>query len=658
MKKRSLIIILILTLIAYTSISLNEKVYGYSQDVENAGNIKLENISNKNFFMLGEDAKIKIKLTNNGSINANLNFMIGAFDNKNKLLKSINMNKSINAGESSIISGNIKIPKENAIKIKAFYWKKDIYDIGDVIEFQVENEKSNEILSSKTLNQTTIAIECKNPNINNFKKEDFKILNGSSDISIKSIKTNKEEILLNLYNPIKKGENIFLKYKNSKNIKVDNNLKNITIMAYFDGDNNLEQNMLNNIEEIKKGLKNSPNINVIALVDRIDGYSNDSKILGENFTDTRLYEIQENKAIRLDGKEQMPNIKLNSNYEANMGNANTLREFIDFCKTNYSADSYVLIPFNHGEGTRGFCIDDTDNDILSLAEVSDNLTKKQSVDMLIYEACFMGNLETAYQYRPNNNGFEAKHMIASSATMLSSGFNYEKIFNKLSTTYDPSILTMKELGLIFVEEHKEYTKNKRDQSLAYYDLSKVENVKANVDELSKLLVKEDKKDLINKLRGNLETSGNIIPYFNNEDEYVYSDKEGWILYPYFDLYDLCEKLIASNECSNEINITCENIKKALHEFIIYSFGQSKYKANGFKDNINGVSIFFPDGDNTWKNQKWYSSEYIYGGDYGALNWCKDGIDLRTNNVGNWFEMLDSWFDNKNDDSGGTNFHQW
>ncbi|WP_010297104.1 hypothetical protein [Clostridium senegalense] len=115
---------MILTLIAYTSISLNEKVYGYSQDVENAGNIKLENISNKNFFTVGEDAKIKIKLTNNGSINANLNFMIGAFDNKNKLLKSINMNKSINAGESSIISGNIKIPKENAIKIKAFYWKK------------------------------------------------------------------------------------------------------------------------------------------------------------------------------------------------------------------------------------------------------------------------------------------------------------------------------------------------------------------------------------------------------------------------------------------------------------------------------------------------------------------------------------------------------
>ena len=649
----------ILALSSIITIStINYKVYGYESRLE-SDNVIIKNLTEKNNFKIGENANIKFELINNTNENKDVNFFIKIVDGKDKTLKSVSLKKEIDKLENEYVYSKVKISDNKSKKI--------------IVYGEVNNKRINEIeipigeinigdskaifKDGKTINSKRIEILLNDKiKLNNINESDFEFLESENKVNSAILKNNK--IVLDILSDIKKSEKVKLKYKNNEEITIENNLKNITVMLYFDGDNNLESEMLKDIEEIKKGIKDNVNLNVIALVDRIKGYSEDSKVLGENFESTRLYKIENNKVIRLDGKEQMPQIKIDSDYEANMGDAKTLRSFIDFCKSNYSADSYILIPFNHGEGNRGFCIDETDKDILNIAEVSDNLSEKQSVDMIIYEACFMGNLETAYQYRPNNGSFESKYMIASSATMLSSGFNYEKIFNEWTTTYDPSTMTMNDIGSIFIKQHKEYTKKKRDQVLAYYDLNKVGKIKNNVDQLSRLLAKENKKELIDELRGNFKKSGQVISYFNNEEDYVYNEKDGWKLYPYFDLYDLCEKIIASNECSDELNVVCENTKKSLNEFIIYSFGQSKYKTNGFKDNINGVSIFLPDGESTWKNQSWYSSEYIYGGDYGALSWCKDGIDPKINVVGNWFEMLDSWFDKENCADGGENFHQW
>ncbi|MCD3235454.1 hypothetical protein G8V06_15505, partial [Clostridium botulinum D/C] len=44
--------------------------------------------------------------------------------------------------------------------------------------------------------------------------------------------------------------------------------------------------------------------------------------------------------------------------------------------------------------------------------------------------------------------------------------------------------------------------------------------------------------------------------------------------------------------------------------------------------------------------------------YGKLSWCKDGQDSKKNTVGNWFELLDSWFDTSNGVDGGFNHYQW
>ena len=61
-------------------------------------------------------------------------------------------------------------------------------------------------------------------------------------------------------------------------------------MHYSVGSNSSEMDLLSDIEEMKRG-KRSNEYNLITLIDRIDGFSDDSLTLDGNFTDTRLYEI-------------------------------------------------------------------------------------------------------------------------------------------------------------------------------------------------------------------------------------------------------------------------------------------------------------------------------------------------------------------------------
>src|SRR3712207_8746180 len=48
-------------------------------------------------------------------------------------------------------------------------------------------------------------------------------------------------------------------------------------------------------------------------------------------------------------RSYFPEIKVNGTYEANMGDPETLKKFIEFGKNNYKADKYVLIMSNHGD---------------------------------------------------------------------------------------------------------------------------------------------------------------------------------------------------------------------------------------------------------------------------------------------------------------------
>ncbi|MGB4269355.1 MAG: clostripain [Spirochaetota bacterium] len=472
-----------------------------------------------------------------------------------------------------------------------------------------------------------------------------------------------------------------------------------TIMYYGDGDCDLEPYLLEDIQEMKDGFVNDQGINLIVLFDR-GFYSYDSSTFGENFIDTRLYRITSGNVERLDGGEQFPEIKTNLYYEANMGDPNTLKKFIQFCKANYPADHYALILSNHGGGSRKksltdekaqktnvfkeICVDETDDyDALYMGEISNVLSSAESVDLLGFDACLMSSVEVAYQFRndSSNSGFKANYMIASAPPETGYGWDYYSIFQRLQAKsgdngeedetldgyesyYDPASLTAEIFGAIIVEEQRDSTVDNNTQSLTCLDLSKVKAVKEAVDSLAKELNRDNEKGDMENLRGS-RNSVSLLHYF--DEEY---DLE-WILCPFFDIYNLAKAINQSSNFSDVVINCASNAMTAVDAMVLYSFANSDFTT--FEAGKSGVHIFFQDGDaiynyegtgyRHWAFQGWYNAldlslDEAYGF-YVNLSWCKDGATAGNDTVENWFELLDSWFDISNeDDENNLNIYQY
>jgi clostripain len=136
--------------------------------------------------------------------------------------------------------------------------------------------------------------------------------------------------------------------------------------------------------------------------------------------------------------------------ECNMGDPDTLRDFVDWAMTEFPADKYALILWNHGDGwksinnwvpwaddtkdakdaglSRGICVDNTNNDYLSLQETEVALTDKY-VQLLGYDACLMHMIEVVYQVRAN-----AGVSVGSEEPEPGDGWPYHTILNDLTGT--------------------------------------------------------------------------------------------------------------------------------------------------------------------------------------------------------------------------------
>lgn len=434
---------------------------------------------------------------------------------------------------------------------------------------------------------------------------------------------------------------------------------NWTIMYYSDADNDLEDYLMADIQEMEDGISAGDDVNIILLVDRVAKESDNSTALGSNFTDTRLYRVLPNGYWRLDGGTQMPKITTSSTYEANMGDANTLEDFVEYCKANYPAQRYALFISNHGGGgakamasslgTKSLAYDSTsDDDTIFSAEISDVLDKEDSVDLLVMDACLMASAEQAYQYRPGNGSFEADYLVASAAAVWGYGLPYDAIFKEIGDSYpSTSSLEPSAFATLIVDKQEESTSASSGETFAVIDMAKIAAVKTSMDELSQALAADDEaRDSLEALRG----SGDNVPMLNYIGD---KTKTNWLYFPYFDIYDLADAVAGSEDFSDDIQSLAETLASAVDACVLQSFGNGDY--SGFSPGKNGLSIFFPDGSGAynstykyWDYQVWYNPNAVTNTEvtdaYGKIAWCLDGATANDKQVDNWFELLDYWFD--------------
>lgn len=122
-----------------------------------------------------------------------------------------------------------------------------------------------------------------------------------------------------------------------------------------------------------------------------------------------------------------------------MTDPNTLSEFIKYCKTNFPADRYMLIFWDHGGGSlTGYGYDQNFNGSMTLDKINKALYDGGvKFDFIGFDACLMATMENAVvidQY--------ADYLIASEETEPGCGWYYTRWLTELSKNTSVSTVTL------------------------------------------------------------------------------------------------------------------------------------------------------------------------------------------------------------------------
>jgi hypothetical protein len=208
-----------------------------------------------------------------------------------------------------------------------------------------------------------------------------------------------------------------------------------TILSYQIADTNLEPFMMDDVEEM--GLVGSqPGFNLVALVDRAEGYT-DTSVLGiPDWTGAKLLEIEKGGATELFDYGPL-----------NTGDPAVLAAFISETIKAYPAANYGLIISDHGASWPGVGGDEShDHDSLTLAELDQAIDQGledagvDKLNVLGFDACLMATFEVASTMAPH-----ADRLLASQELEPGHGWDY----TALEAAYRGA--TVDELGSALIE---------------------------------------------------------------------------------------------------------------------------------------------------------------------------------------------------------------
>ena len=157
-----------------------------------------------------------------------------------------------------------------------------------------------------------------------------------------------------------------------------------TVMVYISGDNNLEDYVVKDIELELAPTGSSANVQVVALADRAPGYD----VSRGDWQTTKLYHVT--TGMIADSASAVADWG-----ERDMGNKQTLIDFVTWSKANYPADHYALYFWGHGWNWHpGYVMeDDTNADTLDLDELKAAIPSLGFIDVVGYDGCNMASIE-------------------------------------------------------------------------------------------------------------------------------------------------------------------------------------------------------------------------------------------------------------------------
>ena len=347
----------------------------------------------------------------------------------------------------------------------------------------------------------------------------------------------------------------------------DNNTYSHTIMVYMVG-SDLESNYGHASRDLDEMLNAQPDLD-----------NNNIVIFTGGASKWQLQGIDSNKNYILEFKDDYFYAK-DELKRCNMGESESLSNFITYCLDEYNTDKYSLILWNHGAGpVTGFGLDENYSDILTLPELHAALQSSvgksdKKLELIGFDACLMSSLEIAGACAPYAN-----YLVSSQETEPGWGWNYE-FLSKLSDSGMNGAGLGKEIIDAYMDYSEQmfdyYPESQSDLTLSCIDLTKYDDVEESLGEFF--------NDINNKL--SVTTLPEIIRTRNRIRDFgSYSSDFSYSL---IDTVQLVEQL-----CDNDNKNSAQKALENLDEMIIYS------QTN--MSDVNGISICFP--NNTTEQYK-------------------------------------------------------
>ena len=157
-----------------------------------------------------------------------------------------------------------------------------------------------------------------------------------------------------------------------------------TVMVYISGDNNLESYVISDIETELAPTGSTKDVQVVALADRGPGAATSPA----DWKTTKLFHVTQ--GMTADEAHQVADWG-----ERDLGDRQTLIDFVTWTKSNYPADHYALVFWGHGWNWHpGYVMrDDTNDDTLDYEEEKAAIPALGFIDVVGYDGCNMSSIE-------------------------------------------------------------------------------------------------------------------------------------------------------------------------------------------------------------------------------------------------------------------------
>lgn len=331
-----------------------------------------------------------------------------------------------------------------------------------------------------------------------------------------------------------------------------------TIMIYMVG-SDLESEYGNatlDLQEMQDAMPDVENNNIIVYTG------------GSSQWQTPEIDADENTILKL---ESSGFTKVSSTESKNMGEAETLSEFISYGLENYNTDKYGLILWNHGAGpVFGFGVDENYNDLLSLTEMQSALKSSvgssgKKLEWIGFDACLMSSLEVADVFSDYSN-----YLISSQETEPGWGWNYSFLSSLSEPDMDGARLGQKiidaymEFGEAVFEE---YPKFYSDLTLSCMDLNKYQTAEDHLN------------TFFENINGTLDSSTFPETVRNRDNVKDFGTYSSDFDYSLVDITNLLELLSADSDA------LADDAIKSINDMMMYM------RTN--VANAGGVSICYP-----------------------------------------------------------------